>query len=433
MISKTIGIVLLSTAASLSSVAHAQTDASTLIDPTVPQGFDRGRNVSVLEQPRPDYDPLGIHVGSFLAFPTLQTAAGYSSNIFLVQDGAQDDGFIDVRPGLRVNSDWSQHMVMFRGDALMRRFLSNPIRNEDSWSADLLGRLDVGSKLSIFGEAQASRQYESPISGQINASSTVLSSYTTNMVRVNAEYTAGQSKALFNVDHSVYDFSNINFPDGSFVDQSNRDRTITRVLGQYEYAFTPSVSLYGQVTPQWTNYRQDLTVGVANRDSFALRTIGGINFDIAGLARGTVGLGYTWRNFDSPLYKDVDGFSIEARLDYFLSPLTTVSVAARRIIDDANIGATAAFFENRVSARVDHELLTNLLLNGRFEYSDQDYIGVQQTSNAYSGTLGAKYFSSRHLQWDLQSTYMRRTSDFQGTSSGTFNEFRISFGITFRS
>jgi len=82
---------------------------------------------------------------------------------------------------------------------------------------------------------------------------------------------------------------------------------------------------------------------------------------------------------------------------------------------------------------VDHELLTNLLLNGRFEYSDQDYIGVQQTSNAYSGTLGAKYFSSRHLQWDLQSTYMRRTSDFQGTSSGTFNEFRISFGITFRS
>lgn len=433
MTCKIIGIALLGAASGLPQIAYAQTDASTLIDPTVPQGFDRGRNVSVLEQPRPDYDPLGIQVGSFLAFPTLQTAAGYTSNVFLVENGAQSDGFVDIRPGIGINSDWSQHMVMFRGDMLMRRFLSNAIRNEDRWSADLQGRLDIGSDLSISGQAQASRQYESPFNAQINASSTVLSNYDQNMLRVNAEYKAGQTRALLNVDRSVYDFNNINFPDGTVNDQSDRDRTIWRVVGQYEYAFTPSFSVYGQVTPQWTNYKKDLLTGGANRDSFAVRAIAGINFDVAGLMRGTLGVGYTRRNFDSPTYGDVDGVSVEARLDYFLSPLTTVSVAARRIIDDANIGASAAFFENRLSARVDHELLTNLLLNGLFEYSDQNYIGVQQTSNAYSGALGARYFSSRRLQWDLQSTYSHRKSDFLGTSVGGYKEFRISLGITFRS
>ncbi len=433
MTSKAIVIAFLGAAAAAPGAVQAQTDVSTLIDPGVPPGFDRGRNVSVLEQPRPDYDALGVHLGSFLAFPSVQTAAGYTDNVFLTRNDTKNDGFFDLRPALRVNSDWSRHLVQLRADGLLRRFFSEPIRNEDNWSGNLLGRLDVGNTLSLSGEAQVARQYESPFNGQIDSASTVLSNYTQTLFRTNAEYKAGQTKALFNVDWSNYDFNRIRFPNGTIVDQSDRNRAIWRGIAQYEYAFTPSISAYGQVTPQWTNYKRSLFNGAANRDSFAVRAIAGFNFDLAGLARGTIGVGYTWRNFDSALYKDVKGFSVEGRLDYFLSPLTTVSVAARRIIDDANIGASAAFFENRLSARVDHELLTNLLLNGRFEYSHQNYIGVDQVSNAYGGGAGARYFSSRHLQWDLQSTYSQRKSNFLGTSASGYKEFRVTAGVTFRS
>ncbi len=52
-------------ALTLPVAASAQSEP-VLLDPSIPQGFDAGRNVSVTQKPRPDYDALGIPVGAFI-------------------------------------------------------------------------------------------------------------------------------------------------------------------------------------------------------------------------------------------------------------------------------------------------------------------------------------------------------------------------------
>ena len=224
------------------------------------------------------------------------------------------------------------------------------------------------------------------------------------------------------------DFSPITFPDGSFNSQRDRDRRIDRLSGQLQYALTPTTAIYGLLSYSDTSYRSTLASGVANRDSKGVRAISGINVDFAGFLRGNIGVGYVWRNYDSVLYRDVKGFSTEAKLEYFYSPLTTFTLSAKRVIEDASLTSTVAYFDNRVTLRADHELLRNLLLNAQFDLSHQDYIGISRNSDIYRISGGGRYLSSNTLGLDMQIGYSRRTSG-AATVGQTYDEFRVQFGI----
>jgi hypothetical protein len=157
--------------------------------------------------------------------------------------------------------------------------------------------------------------------------------------------------------------------------------------------------------------------------------VGGVNFDLAGLMRGKFGLGYVNRNYDSALYHDASGLSVEADVEFFPSPLTTIGIGLGRTVEDTSIASTSSFFENRIQLRVNHELLQNLLLNGAVEYRRQIYQDSPNRNNFYQATAGATYLSSRSISLNGSVNYLRRTTS--GFSSG-FDEFRFQIGITFK-
>ena len=134
-------------------------------------------------------------------------------------------------------------------------------------------------------------------------------------------------------------------------------------------------------------------------------------------------MGYAERNYNSPLYKDVGGLSVEAKVEYFPTELTTFGLGLRRVIEDSNIGNVNAYFDNRGSIRVDHELLRNLILNGIVEFAQQDFIGSTQKTTFYRGSGGARYFINHLLGLQFQLSYIKR--DTTGEDLGQkFNEFR---------
>lgn len=409
--------------------AHAQSAETLLIAPSVPQGFDRGRNVSVSERARPDYDAIGIRLGGFNAFPRLDVGAGGTSNLYLTSDGEDTKAFVYARPSFRIASDWSRHELDFTGGGQLLRYIGAARRKEDAWNAGTLGKLELGSFTTVTAEAQIASQFETPFSGEVSSSLAVLSRYLRGFVSLRGQYTAGQGRALLAVDHTGFSFSKINLGDNLFVDQSNRDRGITRITGQVEYAFTPSVSLYAQGAVGLTRYDDPLAPGIPNRDSDGYRVIGGVNFDIAGRARGTLGVGYIRRNYLSGRYRDVDGFSVEGRIEYFPTELTTFTLGVRRVIEDSSISTSDSFFDNRISLRVDHELRQNLLLNLTAEVARQDYIGSDQRADVYRFSGGANYLLSRTLRLNAGVSYTGRSTTGGGLGS-KFDEVRGQAGIT---
>ncbi len=393
-------------AASVPALAQQE---SVLIRPALPDDFNRGGNESVTERARPDYDPIGIDAGSFIVRPRVETGLGYDSNIYLTESPATGAAYTVFTPSVAANSTWSRHSVTMTGSANLRRYFGESDRNETTWNAATLGRLDVNSALSLTGEAQFAKLSENTLSGAIDSQAAAFSRYRRDYYGVRGEYRSGQFRSFLALDQSVFNFSDLTLSDGTQIDQSDRDRNVKRITGQVEYAFTPSVSIYGQSTYDWTDYDRALLLsGLDNRDSEAARIIGGFNFDLAGLLRGTIGAGYVRRDFRSSSYKNTGGFSAEARVEFFPTYLTTVTVQAKRLLEDSNINQTTAFFNNTFSVRADHELLQNLILNAEAEVQYQDYIQSPRRNWVYQLSTGGRYLIDNRFSLRLSTQYTER-------------------------
>lgn len=409
------------------STAWAQNE-SILIQPDIPMDYGRGRNVSVRERPRPDYDPLGIRAGGFIVLPSVQAGAGYSDNASQ-SSGGDGDGFAYVSPQVKVNSDWSRHRLMVTANTRILRYFDQSQLNQAAYDLGSSGRLDLGSDFALSGEARIGKLYESPTDGEINSDVAVLSHYRRINGGVRAELSTGRFRYIANVDYNAFEFSDIDLPGGGVRRQFDRDRDVVRLNGRVEYALSPSFSLYGQLSYDKIDYDSLLQNGDPNRDSDSARVLAGVSMDLQGLLRGVIGIGYAERSYKSPIYKDAQGLSLGARVEYFFSELTTFTMTANRSIRDANFSSSAAYYDNRFSFRADHELLRNMIISGYAEYAKIDYIDAPLKNDTYRLIGSGTYMASRTLALDFSAGFAKQSSNAAAVT-GRFDEFRLQIGVT---
>jgi hypothetical protein len=418
---KRAGLLGLTLLAAMPHTANAQTE-SILVTPEVPPGFDKGRNVSVADRARPDYDPLGIPLGQFNVFPRLGAGVGYTSNVLPNSSEKNSDEFLVVSPNVLVVSDWTQHLVSLRAGLDATRYRSTTNRNQNEWHVYARGRYDLREGAQVDAEAQVERRFETPFSGAIASDLSVLSSYVRSYGAVRGDYQMGQARALLSADFSHFTFSPIE-RSGVTIEQTDRDRSIGRLTAQGEYALTPSTSVFGRVGYDRNSYDRDLLNGQPNRDANGYRASIGINVDLSSLLRGTVSVGYLNRDYDSSVYKNVSGIAAEAEVEYFYSELTNFTLNASRTIQDTTLGGIGAYFDNRVSGRVDHELLRNLILTAGSAYTYQTYVYTTSKNQVFRADAGARYLATRLYNLETNLSYTKRTET--GRANGrNFNEFR---------
>lgn len=410
--------------------AAAQIGEGLVVQPQIPQNSDRGRNLSVEEQPRPDYSPLGARFGSVIFYPRIETGAGGTSNTYLRDTGAVSSPFLYIRPSARLVSDWSRHTLQLSGTATLRNYLGESARNERLWSVDALGRLDVRSTLAVEGTASISQVFENQFSGEVASSVAALSRFRRDFGSVQATYTNGRGRGFVTADYTSLRFRPVALIGGGVRDQTDRNREVTRLTGQLEYARSPSVSLFGQLSGSQTDYERNLRTGDPNLDSKAVRLLVGANVDIAGRIRGTFGLGYSIRDYDAAVYDTVRGLSIESRLQVFPLRRLTVTLAGERTIEDAS-QARVPFWSTRFNLRGDYEVLRNLIINANADYSRQTYRGIPLSSSVYRAEVGGRYLASRRVVLRGSLNYSHRSSNDPQVLAGA-NEARVEAGIAYQ-
>lgn len=411
------------------ATVRAQAQDNTVLVDSSPllADYDRGRNVSVTQKPRPEYDALGIRAGSFLILPRVAVNGGATDNVYAAATNEVSDLFATLSPSFSASSDFSRHQLAIGAGASLRRYLDESTRNQDEWYANLLGRADIGSDFALTGELQASKNQESPFVGAVSSDQAALSSYQRRTAIVRGQYVASRSRVTLAYDFNDFEFDDITFASGTRLSQADRDRKIKRITAQYEYAISPSLSLYAQGSHAKTDYDRLLLNGQPNRDSKADRFIAGVKFDLSAFIRGSIGAGYLHRNYRSPIYKDINGFSFEGQIEYFPTELTTVTLRVRRVLDDSSIGSTSAFFDNQAALRVDHELRYNVIVNVNGAYTHQKYVDSPLKSDIYRLGGGARYLLTRSLQLTADVNYSGRTqNDLFG---GNIKEFSGAIGI----
>jgi hypothetical protein len=429
----TVGRAALATAvlagAGVPSLAVAQDGL--IVQPVIPQGFDRDRNISVLDVSRPSYTPLGVSVGGLLFFPRVETGAGATSNAFLTNSNETKAAFVSLEPSLRVASIWSRHSVTLNASTLIRNYIGQSSRNERNWNLGARGEVELGRPITISAEVNASQSLENQFSGEVATTIAAVSRFRRDFGALRAEYTMGRVRIFGVADHADLRFSPVRLSDGTVRDQENRNRNISRITGQFEYARTPSISVFAQAG--YTNTQFDgRQAAVTRLDSGAVRVLGGLNVDLAGRARGTIGVGYSVRDYKTAGFDTVKGLVAEGRVELFPTELFTITTGVRRSVEDATFGNTTPqpFWDNRFSLSADYELLRNLIVSGSGEYTIQTYINTEQRNTTYRIATGARYLISRRLTLDGSVNYTRRQS--RGNQFGNEPaEGRIEAGLAF--
>lgn len=391
-----------------------------VIQPVIPQGLGRGRNVSVDEQARPDYTPLGIPIGGMVLNPRVEIGGGGTTNTYLNPIQAVSSVFVSQRASASLNSRWSRHSLQISAATINREFIGQSKRNEHLWSANAAGRLDVSRAFRIDASLNASRSFENLFSSEVTPTVAALSEYRRDYGSLQATYTQGRVRSFVLVDHAEFRFEPVPLLTGGERDQGNRDRKISRISGQVEYARSPSVSFFAQLNATKTDYDQLSSTGRPNADSKTARVLGGINVDIAGQIRGTIGVGYSIRDYKSSLYPTIRGLSAEINFDTFPTRRLTIGMTARRTIEDSVRGSLDPAFDTRVGLHADYELLRNLILSGTGDYSHRPRSG-----DTYGASASGRFLASRRLSLRSTVSYTHRNFD-------SVSEARVEAGVAYQ-
>ncbi len=421
---------LLLLALALPRAVNAQVGEGLIVQAQVPQAFDRDRNLSVTQTARPDYTPLGLRLGSFNLAADLRAGMGATSNTYSSTSDPKASVFVVVQPSASLSSDWTRHSLQISGSVTQRDYIGETKRQERLWSLGGSGRLEVSRALTLQTMLNASRNVENAFSGEVIPTVAALSRYRRNIGSAQATYTSGRLRAFLLADYTDFRFSPIPLLAGGLRSQRQRDRDVRRVTGQVEYARSPNASLFVQLSTSGTRYDQSISGGGTYANSDAARVLLGANLDVAGWVRGTVGVGYSTRNYDLAENSRVGGISVETRLEMFVTPRLTVAVTGERSIEDSPFGNRSSYWSTRVATRADYEVLRNLIIFGLAEGTRQKYLGSDLRGTGYGASAGGRFLGSRRVSLEGSVTFNHRSSNTLILS--TVNEGRGEVSVRFQ-
>jgi len=404
------------------NLARAQAIAP-LVTPTIEPDYNRGRNVSVNETYDPNYDPLGMRFGSIVAFPTLAVTTGVTSNVYVNNNFKRADGFYFFQPALRVTTDLPVHRVTLLADASIQRYAHETLRNQTPYNLLAEGELELGTDWEVLGRVQYARTSESPFATDLASNVSILSEYTRFTPSLNVVYKSGRVRLTGKAERIELRFKSVTFEDGSVRDQRARDRDLNRGSFQAEYGLSPSIAVFGQLNYDETNYPRVAPGTGQNRGSKGGSVLGGVNFDLTGLMRGSIAAGYVKRDYDAATFKDVSGLLWQVQAEFFPTPLTTIGVGAQRLVQDSILNNEGAYADVRATVAVDHALLRNLIVSGNLSVIKQERLNNNAPARFLSTGLSARYQSNRFITLGGSFQYSRGRPG-QNAFSVPFDEAR---------
>lgn len=397
--------------------------------PGIAQEMDE-RKITVMTRPKPELDPLGARLGSFLLYPSVGVGMEFDDNIYRTKNDRESDFIAHVAPELRVVSDWNNHELEFRADIEAGRYFDNTSEDYTDWGVETKGRLDVTRATQLFGEARYESLHEdrgSPddVAGVEptefdRATLSVGGSHRMNRVTVTGE---GRYVRL--------DFDDVRAAGVGHVNNDDRDRDVWIAAAQANYEIVPAYQAFVRAVYNVRDYRLGTDDFGIDRDSDGIELVVGSEFDLTGVTFGNVFAGYRSQWYQDDRLDSISGFAFGGQLTSNFTPITTGQLTVQRQIEETSVNTAEGFWSTGVRATLDHELLRNLILRAGLGYYLQEYKGIDRDDDVFIANAGAIWQMNRHL--GVGATYTFESRDSHGDAAGTeYDDNRVMLRVTGR-
>ncbi|HYG88074.1 MAG TPA: outer membrane beta-barrel protein [Azospirillum sp.] len=405
----------------LASVATALTSL-----PASAQELERGE--TILQRRRPEVEQLGVRAGAFLILPRVEAGVAYDSNVFLTENNTEGDWLYVIRPSLDVRSDFANHALNFGVSGDFGRYSDFSNENFSDYRVDLGGRYDIARETAVSGSLFHRRLHEGRSDPDSTESGFVDPFQTGNFAEPVVYYASGGEAALTQDFNRIrvrlsalatnYDYKSVELFGGGEESLDDRDRWEYGTALRVGYDLGTGYQPFVQAAYTRTDYRRAADDRGRDRDSNGYEFDVGTTFELTGLLTGEIFAGYLTKRYGDPRIEDFSGLSVGGQLNWAVTQLTTISGRISRQIRETDVTLNDVEASNYtrtiVAAGVDHELLRNLLLNGRLQWRQDNFTGIDRTDNVYTASAGATYLINRYLYLTGGYTYETRKSNVSG-------------------
>ncbi len=388
--------------------------------------FDRRGIIGVRDRPQPEYDPVPIRIGSTEFLPTIGTYIFFDSNIFAEPD-AESDVVLRVRPSLSSSSRIGSLLLTTVTEVDRRQYLGTGSQSTTDYALGLRGRYDISRDTRLYAGTRNGRRTEdradpdSPFNLRRPVQYDYASAYFTGTHSINRLQIAARIAA-----------DKRNYSDGrdgadTIVDQDFRNRTLLTADAAAGYSVGPTTSVFLNVSLNDRNYGVQPAFA-PSRDSSGYRMTAGGSFEVANLLRGQFELGYFVQNFADSGFDDIDGLAARAKLEYFATPLLTLTARAYRGVEEASTIGSGAYVATAFSLAADYEFLRNLIFTASIGRERNRFTDIDRRYRINSARLAAEWKLSP--RYALTAQYDYRDQDAAGISPGReFSRHSLLAGI----
>jgi len=378
---------------------------------------------SVFERARPVYEPLGIRLGSFLAYPSARLGETFDSNVFATTNNTKDDFYTTFSPSIAVRSDWNVHSVALQASSQTKRYISQVSENLTNFAVSGDGRLDILRNIYVRGGAGYQLLHEDRSSPDtVNGTKPV--EYHVTSANLGYVHEAGRLGARVDATVDSYSFNDTTSSTGATIVQRDRDRIVYAITPRVSYEIVPGYHAFVQASGNARNYVRRTDVNGFHRNSHGYEVDLGTAIDFTHLINGEVFAGYLSQLYDDPRLKDENGFGFGGNLLWNVTQLTSLRATLARTIEETTQFATgvggnfdsSGYLQTALKLTAEHELLRNVLLSAYVSYVNSDFQGISRTDDQYETNVEGRYLLNRYLSLNADLTYTKRDSNVVGVS-----------------
>lgn len=388
---------------------------------------EENRGEGVLDRARPDYDPAGIRVGSFLLFPSVELGVGYDDNVGRSTNNSTDSYDLTVAPQLQFQSQWSRHELNLglAADAIF--YEADSDLDYTNYGATVEGRLDISNSTNVEARASYEELNEEVRSTTAPLAASEPTEYNSWGGGLQLNQRFNRLTAELEGTYEQLDYDDVRANGGGLIDNDNRDRDQVEGRLRLGYDVDPDVNLFVEGALNEVDYDQAPPTVAVNRDSDGYRVGVGASFDVTTLVAGSIVVGYLEQDYDSAALADVDGLSAEVDLEWYVTPLTTVRLGADSSVQQSDTTGSGGYLSQSVGLGVDHELMRNVILSAGTSFENNSFEGINRDEDVIAFDLGAQYLINRNMAVEAGYRYEERDSNVAGRDYD-----RNQIGVTLR-
>lgn len=388
--------------------------------------------MSVMQRPRPDFDPIGIRAGAFVIDPTLSIQEIFDSNVYATPTDVKSDFYTDLQPGVSLHSDWNNHALNVVLGGEIKRYVKQSSEDVGNALAAVNGRLDVLSNFYFLGSLAYQLEHEDRSTPDTLYNQKNPTQYQLAGTTVAGVYQSGRVGLRLDGIINYYTYDNgvttLNVP----IDESYRDRFEYTVTPRLSYEIVPGYNAFIKTPVNWVDYQSEYNIYGYDQSSYGYQIDAGAAVHLSNLVNGEIYLGYLDQQFDGgrspsviaaglPPLQPTSGISFGGNVLWNVTELTSVRGALGRAVLPSffvpAIGQTAPpgnYVESSASLSVEHELLRDILMTGMASFINDAWQGSPREDDNYQLDLGIRYLINHYLNAGLNASYRQRASNAVG-------------------